>query len=205
MKFIISESQYKKILLEENSKGIIKKLEDLKVFFNTVVKESKKQVGVDLTFLTTWGVTIAGLVRPVAEFMEGNYPNLTNTEIALLSTGIILTYFTSNKEELSKVLDKIKEKSLINEFDKMLSKTEELKNVFISFIDSLTIPVSKLSNMLAYTFIIPIIPELYEYSQNSSNIEVKEMILRIVSFIGVNLSGSIIKNLLQKIVKNFKS
>ena len=96
MKIIFTESQYKKILLEENTNSIIKKLEQLKKFFKNVSSESKKQIGLDLEFLATWGVTIAGFVRPISEFMKGNYPQLTNTELALLSTGVILTYFTSN-------------------------------------------------------------------------------------------------------------
>jgi hypothetical protein len=205
MKIIFTESQYKKILLEENTNSIIKKLEQLKKFFKNVSSESKKQIGLDLEFLATWGVTIAGFVRPISEFMKGNYPQLTNTELALLSTGVILTYFTSNKDGLKKVLEKIKESSLIQEFDNMLSKADELKSTFVSFLESLAVPTSKLSNMLAYTFIIPIIPELYEYAQGNSSMEIKEMITRVVGFIGVTISGNLVKKLIQEIVKKFKS
>lgn len=205
MKFILTKTQFKKILLEEKTNNLVAKLETLKKFFKNVSSESKKQIGLDLEFLATWGVTIAGFVRPIAEFMKGNYPDLSNTELALLSTGIILTYFTSNKEDLKKVLIKIKEKSLIQEFDHMLSKASELKEYFISFVDSLAIPISKISNMMAYTFIIPIIPELYEYAQGHSSMEIEEMIKRVIGFVGVTLSGSMIKNLLQEIVKRFKN
>jgi hypothetical protein len=205
MKIIFTESQYKKILLEENTNSIIKKLEQLKKFFKNVSSESKKQIGLDLEFLATWGVTIAGFVRPISEFMKGNYPQLTNTELALLSTGVILTYFTSNKDGLKKVLEKIKESSLIQEFDNMLSKADELKSTFVSFLESLAVPTSKLSNMLAYTFIIPIIPELYEYAQGNSSMEIKEMITRVVGFIGVTISGNLVKKLIQEIVKKFQN
>jgi hypothetical protein len=125
MKFILTESQYKKIIFEERTNNVVDKLQSLKKFFNTISSESKKQIGLDLGFLATWGVTIAGFVRPISEFINGNYPELTNTELALLSTGVILTYFTTNKEGLEKVLDKIKEKSLIQEFDHMLNKRSE--------------------------------------------------------------------------------
>ena len=205
MKIIFTESQYKKILLEENTNSIIKKLEQLKKFFKNVSSESKKQIGLDLEFLATWGVTIAGFVRPISEFMKGNYPQLTNTELALLSTGVILTYFTSNKDGLKKVLEKIKESSLIQEFDNMLSKADELKSTFVSFLESLAVPTSKLSNMLAYTFIIPIIPELYEYAQGNSSMEIKEMITRVVGFIGVTISGNLVKKLIQEIVRKFQN
>jgi hypothetical protein len=205
MKIIFTESQYKKILLEENTNSIIKKLEQLKKFFKNVSSESKKQIGLDLEFLATWGVTIAGFVRPISEFMKGNYPQLTNTELALLSTGVILTYFTSNKDALKRVLEKIKENSLIQEFDSMLSKADELKSTFVSFLESLAVPTSKLSNMLAYTFIIPIIPELYEYAQGYTSMEIKEMITRVVGFVGVTVSGNLVKKLIQEIVRKFQN
>lgn len=205
MKFILTESQYKKILFEERANNVSSKLQSLKKYFNNVSTESKKQIGLDLEFLATWGVTIAGFVRPISEFIKGTYPELTNTELALLSTGVILTYFTSNKDGIKKVLEKIKENSLIQEFDYMLEKASELKEYFISFIDSLAIPVSKISNMMAYTFIIPIIPELYEYAQGYSSMEIEEMIKRVIGFVGVTLSGSMIKNLLKEIVKRFKN
>jgi hypothetical protein len=181
------------------------KLEQLKKFFKNVSSESKKQIGLDLEFLATWGVTIAGFVRPISEFMKGNYPQLTNTELALLSTGVILTYFTSNKDGLKKVLEKIKESSLIQEFDSMLSKADELKSTFVSFLESLAVPTSKLSNMLAYTFIIPIIPELYEYAQGNPSMEIKEMITRVVGFVGVTVSGNLVKKLIQEIVRKFQN
>ena len=87
----------------------------------------------------------------------------------------------------------------------MLSKADELKSTFVSFLEGLAVPTSKLSNMLAYTFIIPIIPELYEYAQGNSSMEIKEMITRVVGFIGVTISGNLVKKLIQEIVKKFKS
>lgn len=205
MKIILTESQYKKLILENIGRETITKLRTFQKFFDNVSTESKKQIGLDLGFLATWGVTIAGFVRPISEFMQGEFPELTNTELVLLSTGIIITYFTSNKDKLSKVLDLIKEKNLVFEFDVMLEKAEELKNVFFAFIDSLAIPISKISNMLAYTFIIPIIPELYEMAQGNNAMDVSEMIGRVLGFVGVTYGGNLTKRLLNEIVRRFKS
>ena len=205
MKIILTESQYKKLILENLGKETINKLKSLQEFFDNVSSESKKQIGLDLGFLATWGVTIAGFVRPISEFMKGEVPELTGTEITLLSTGVILTYFTSNKDKLSKVLDLIKEKNLIFEFDVVLEKADKLKNVFFAFIDSLAIPISKISNMLAYTFIIPIIPELYEMAQGNESIDVSEMVGRVLGFVGITYGGNLTKRLLNEIVRRFKS
>ena len=205
MKIIITESQYIKILSEERQNNLLEKLKDLKSFFKKVSEETKNQVGLDLSFLTTWGVTIAGFVKPVSEFIEGKFPEMSSTDLALISTGIILTYYHSNKEMLSKVLNKIKEKELVFEFDSALKVADKLKNVFLSFIESLAVPTSKISNMLAYTFLIPILPELYEAAQSGSQVDVKEIIERSVAFLVVSFGGNLIKRLMLEIVKRFKS
>jgi len=205
MKIIITESQYKKILFESRLKSLENKVDELKDFFKKVSSESKKQIGLDLSFLTTWGVTIAGFVSPVQQYISGSFPELSSSDLALLSTGIILTYYESNKEMLGKVLEKIKEKELIFEFDKSLEVATKLKDVFFNFVNSLAIPVSKISNMLAYTFLIPLIPDLYEVAQGVDSLNIKETILRILSFIGISFSGVFVKRLIQEIVKRFKS
>jgi hypothetical protein len=205
MKIIITESQYKKILFESRLKSLENKVDELKDFFKKVSSETKKQIGLDLSFLTTWGVTIAGFVSPVQQYISGSFPELSSSDLALLSTGIILTYYESNREMLGKVLEKIKEKELIFEFDKALEVSAKLKDVFFNFINSLAIPVSKISNMLAYTFLIPLIPDLYEVAQGNESLDLRETILRIVSFVGISFSGVFIKRLIQEIVKRFKS
>ena len=205
MKIIISESQYKKILLEERQNSLLGKLKDLKSFFKKVSEETKNQVGLDLNFLTTWGVTIAGFVMPVSDFIEGKFPEMSSTDLSLISTGIILTYYHSNKKMLGTVLEKIKEKELVFEFDSALKAADKLKNVFLSFIESLAIPTSKISNMLAYTFLIPILPELYEAAQSGSSIDVKEMVVRSLAFLTVSFGGNFAKRLMMEIVKRFKS
>lgn len=205
MKIIILESQYKKILLEERQNSILNKLKDLKSFFEKVSEETKSQIGLDLNFLTTWGITIAGFVKPVSEFIGGNFPEMSSTDLSLISTGIILTYYHSNKEMLGKVLNKIKEKELVFEFDSALKVADKLKNVFSSFTESLAIPISKVSNMLAYTFLIPILPELYEAAQSGNSVDMRELIGRSLAFLAIGFGGNFTKRLMIEIVKRFKS
>jgi predicted PurR-regulated permease PerM len=205
MKIILTERQYKNLIYENISKESTNKLKSLMDFFKGVSKDTKEQVGFDLSFLVTWGASIAGFVKPVSDFIAGEYPELSSTDLALITTGAILTYFTSNKEKLGRVLEKIKEKLLIAEFDHFLMKCEDLKNAFFGFIESLAIPFTKVSNMLAYTFIIPIIPQLYELAQGYGDTEISEIVKRIVMFLSVSFSTNIIKRLMYSIVKRFKS
>jgi hypothetical protein len=106
---------------------------------------------------------------------------------------------------LSRVLNKLKERELIFEFDSALKVADKLKNTFLSFIESLAIPTAKIANMLAYTFLIPILPELYEAAQSGSQVDVKEIIERSVAFLTLSFSGNLIKRLMLEIVKRFKS
>jgi hypothetical protein len=205
MKIIITESQHKKILLESASENAMNKLETIRSFFIDLLKIVKKQFGIDLEFLLTWGTTIGGFVQPVSEFIKGEFPDITITNLALISTGVIITYFTSNKKLLGKVVEKIKENGMIYEFNQMLKKAGELKKVFFAFVESLGLPMAKIANMLAYSFLIPIIPELYEFAQGHSDIDVVDTVKRIVSYLGLTTLGFSIKKLSDSVVERFKS
>lgn len=205
MKVLLTERQYKRLVLENISNEGLEKMKSLKSFFKKISSEAKEQMSLDLSFLGTWGASIAGFMKPVADFMEGNYPDLSYTEIALLITGGILTYFTSNKDKLRVVLEEIKKRSLIEQFDVMLEKCGQLRNTFLNFIGSLAVPVSKFSNMLAYTFIIPLLPQLYEMAQGHEHMDINEIIGRFSAFVGVSVGGVLVKKLLEAIVKRFKS
>jgi hypothetical protein len=206
MNIIITESQYKYILLEERSNGIGSTLKDLKSFTTKVLKSTEKQVGLDFEFLFTWGSTIGGFIKPISDFIKEEEINISDTDLFLILTGIILTYFSSNKKYLNKILLKIKENGLVSIFDKALSKSENLERVFLSFMDSLGVTIHKLSNMIAYAFLIPLIPDLYELStSNLSDTDLGEITKRILSFGGITLSGIAVKELIKKIIKRFKS
>jgi hypothetical protein len=206
MNIIITESQYKYILLEERSNGIGSTLKDLKSFTTKVLKSTEKQVGLDFEFLFTWGSTIGGFINPISDFIREEEINISDTDLFLILTGIILTYFSSNKKYLNKILLKIKENGLVSIFDKALSKSENLERVFLSFMDSLGVTIHKLSNMIAYAFLIPLIPDLYELStSNLSDTDLGEITKRILSFGGITLSGITVKEIIKKIIKRFKS
>jgi len=205
MNIILTESQYKKILLEEKTKNVIDKLESLSDFSKKLSSFSKKNLNMSLNFLENFSFSVGGFTEPLFSFMKSTYPNLKDSNLLLLSIGICLSYFTSDTTNLNKVLLEIKENSLIQEFDHMLEKASELKEEFLNFVNNLSIPTSKISNLMAYSFIIPLIPELYEYAQGNSKKEIKEMINKVVDFTKKNLSPNLILIILEKIVKTFQS
>jgi hypothetical protein len=206
MKIVITESQKSIILSENIGLGINNKLKDMKIFTKNVLNSTKNQTGLDLKFLLTWGSTIGGFMGPIARYMEDKSPSLTDADIALISTGIILTYYNENKEKLIKVLDKIEERKLISEFDDALSIANILKNKFLNFIESLGVTISSIGNMMAYTFLIPLLPEIYSLVQGTGkNVDVNMMVERIMNYGIVTASAIFVKELVIKIVERFRS
>jgi hypothetical protein len=206
MKIIITESQKSIILAENIGSEINNKLKNMKTFTKTIITSTKKQTGLDLNFLLTWGSTLGGFMGPVAKYMEGKNPTLTDSDIALISVGIILTYYNNNKEDLKKVLDLIKERKLIGEFDDALMVADEVKIKFLNFIESLGVTMSSIGNMMAYTFLIPLLPELYNLSQGTRNDVDSDMIVkRILTYGLVTVSSLFVKEIIIKIVERFKS
>jgi hypothetical protein len=206
MKIIITESQKSIILAENIGSEINNKLKNMKTFTKTIITSTKKQTGLDLSFLLTWGATLGGFMGPVAKYMEDKNPTLTDSDIALISVGIILTYYNNNKEDLKKVLDLIKERKLIGEFDDALTVADEVKIKFLNFIESLGVTVSSIGNMMAYTFLIPLLPEIYNLVQGTGNEVDPDMIVkRILNYGLVTVSSLFVKEIIIKIVERFKS
>jgi hypothetical protein len=206
MKIIITESQKSIILAENIGSEINIKLKNMKTFTKTIITSTKKQTGLDLSFLLTWGATLGGFMGPVAKYMEGKNPTLTDSDIALISVGIILTYYNNNKEDLKKVLDLIKERKLIGEFDDALMVADEVKIKFLNFIESLGVTMSSIGNMMAYTFLIPLLPEIYNLVQGTGNDVDPDMIVkRILNYGLVTVSSLFVKEIITKIVERFKS
>lgn len=206
MDIILTESQYIKILKESKENEIEKKFSDSREFTKNILSSAKKQFGIDFSFLATWGSVIGGFVGPIARYMQGMYPNLTDSDITLISFGIILTYFSSNKEKLQKVLQLIKERKIITFFDRALDKSYELKEVFFGFLESLNITFSKVSNMIAYTFLVPLVPLLKDIAELSlDESQIKLIGMGIGHYAGGIIASNFIYQLIKKIIDRFKS
>jgi hypothetical protein len=156
--------------------------------------------------LGTWGSVIGGFVRPISKYMEGTYPNLTDQEITLITFGITLTFFSNNKEKLNKVLQLIKEKGIITFFDRAILKAYDLKDAFIGFLDSLNLTMSKVSNMMAYCFLIPLVPLLKDLSDLNLSKEQTDLIVTGVShYTTIVLGSKIVETMVSSILNRFKS
>jgi hypothetical protein len=87
----------------------------------------------------------------------------------------------------------------------MLEKTDELKNTFLSFVDSLRLTGHKISGMLAYTFIIPFLSKLLDMSGGATHEDIIMLSKIIIGYLAVKLSSATLSELLSKIIKRFRS
>jgi len=205
MKIVITEHQYEKLLLESSKSIIGDEIKRSKEFIKKIVRSVKEDTKLDFSFLFTWGAAIGGFSRPVFNYFEGRNPELTQQDLSLLTIACAVTYYTSNKEKLGKLLDIIKERGLVDYFNEMLSKTDELKNTFLSFIDSLKITGSKMSSMLAYTFIIPFLSKLLDMSGGATSTDVTVLTKILLGYLTIKLSAATLTELINKIIERFRS
>lgn len=204
---IISEQQKRNLLIETISdeiKYIVKKNTNL---IKKVLKESQKQIGVDLSFLLSWGSTIGGFMSPINDYIRDNNPTLNDTDVALILTGIISTYYIDNKDLVKKIMGKVKESNLISQYKKALNKSDELYSTFIDFIKSLNMTSHKITNIISYTFIIPLLPLIYGMTEQSqlTQKDINEIVTRLTSFTLLTVSGVLMKELISKIIQRFES
>lgn len=206
MRIIITESQKRMILLEgvgQDLGSIIKQnFEEVK----KIISKAQKNLGASLQFLLTWGAGISGFMPIINEFIQGRFPELTEEQIFLISIAVITTHFFENKEINKQILDKIKETGILKAFKITSKKILELKSVFYDFVDSLGVTFQKITNMLSYAFMIPIIPILLQFVTDGliTNSDLKNLGTIIVTSSGLEISGIIVNQLITKMVRRFR-
>jgi hypothetical protein len=205
MNILITESQERMILNESigNELGnIIKRNSDIGKLITTQIKEI---TGNDKIGILTFGASIGGMMGPVGNFLEGKYPSMNDVEISLLLTGVIATFFYNSPKLIKKITDKIKEQGLEQEFEDAKSKTEELKETFYDFMESLNITLFKVSNILGFAFLIPLLPYIHELSSGNLNmLDINRIVKMLASYGVITISSATLKEIMVKLIKRFR-
>jgi hypothetical protein len=203
---VINESQKKVLITESISDELIGVLKTNYETVKNIIEETSKEFGGHFNILISWGATIGGFVGPLEDFLSGQYPELSDLEISLILMGVISSYYIDNKTFVTKIYEKIKEEGLIQPFKTVLNKSKELKEVFLEFIGSLGVTLHKVTNIMSYTFIIPLIPMLYNLAKGDPNsVEPLHIAQRLSGFGLLTISGIILKELINKLIKRFRS
>jgi hypothetical protein len=207
MSVLITEHQRKALITESIVEDFGKVIKDNYRLAAEILKDSKEQMGVNLQFMMTWGASIGGFVGPLTDFIEGRYPELNSVQVTSILIGIIATFYLDNKKTISIILEKIKEQGLSEYFKEVFNKANELKNSFLSFVESLNLTFHKVTNMMTYTFIIPLVEKLISIAQTGQldDGDLKQLAMRISSFGLLTVSSIGIVKLVKKMVNRFRN
>lgn len=206
MEFLITESQLRTIITESEKNSFTENMKILYSFVNSLVSKVRRKYDLNLKLLTTWGTSVGGLVLPLDNFIKSGEFNLDDNQSALILIGVLAILYYDNKSVFKKVLTKIKEEGLEKPFEIVLNKGKELKSAFLEFLSSLDLSIRSISELVSYSFLIPIIVDIQKYIQGSENIEnsVTTIVERLVASGVVLVAYELLHEVVKKISNRLK-
>jgi hypothetical protein len=205
MEFLITESQLKLILQEQDQSKMSDYMKEMYSYTKNLVEKSKKIYGLNLKLLLTWGASIGGFVLPLDNFIKTGRFELNDVEQTLILIGIACSIFYDNSRTLKLIYKKIKEHGLEDVFKEVLVKSKNLKSSFSRFLSSVNVTVSSSLDLLAYSFLIPIITDILDASVNGGDIEImsKTIAKRLIASGVVIVSQVFLSETIKKLIKKF--
>ena len=203
MNYIITEHQMEVIVEGLSGSKFSENMRRLYSFSSRLITKVEKKYGLNLKLLSTWGPAVGGFVLPLDNYIKSGSFNFTEQQSALVLIGVAATIFFDNKPLLRKVLDKIKEENIVDGFKQVLSQAKDLKKVFVKFISSLSTSISSVSEIISYSFLIPIVSDLQNMLSNNSDLfELSKLITeRLLSSGVVIVSAVILNEVIEKILR----
>ena len=201
MEYILTESQLKRIILEEKNGDLTQNLRNLYDETKKLLEECAVTWGLNAKFLITWGASLGGMILPLKNYLEGKHPELTHEQVILLILGVACNYFYDNEVFIRKVITKIKKEGLLDVFKDVYSKAEELRRALGEFLKSIKITANTMYSILSYAFILPVLGDIYNLSQGDDVMESVKLIGQRIAASGVVLiMGAGLNNLLKKVI-----
>lgn len=206
MNFLITESQLKFIVENKDSDFFTVYLKNLSKLSNEVYETSKKKFGIDLKLLVTWGAGVGGFIAPLDNFIKNGNFNISDSDGTLIIVAVISTLFLDNESKIKRIQDEIEKNGLSEIFDLTLNKAETLKESFINFLSSMNVSVNNVISLARYSFLIPIIDDLQNLAQGTSELKQAAIIIskRLLSSGLLTISSEILTKLIHKILLRFK-
>jgi hypothetical protein len=206
MDFLISESQLKVILQEQDESKMSTYMKTLYSFTYSLVNKVIKKYGINVKMLLTWGTSVGGLVLPLDNFIRNGKFSLDDSQRMLVIAGIAAILYYENKTLFAKIFKKIKEEGLEEVFTVVLEKGQQLKSAFFDFLQSVNVSVGSFMDTVAYSFLIPIIADIQSVAMRTNSVNEAATLIaeRLVASGVVILSSEVISKSLKKIIKRFK-
>ena len=205
MEFLITESQLRVLLQEEEKSQLGLYVKNMYAFTKQMLNKVFKSYGINLRMLLTWGTSVGGLVLPLDQYLRTQHLGLNEDQRMLVLVGIIFALFFETKRPFMKIMSLIKENGLEDIFQDGLRKGTQLRDAFTNFLSSANTGVGTFLEAIAYSFLIPIITDIQSVLGQTEDIETAAILIaeRLLSA-GVILIGrqaliDVVKNVLKKI------
>ena len=205
MEFLITESQLRVLLQEEEKSQLGLYVKNMYAFTKQMLNKVFKSYGINLRMLLTWGTSVGGLVLPLDQYLRTQHLGLNEDQRMLVLAGIIFALFFETKRPFVKIMSLIKENGLEDIFQDGLRKGTQLRDAFTNFLSSANTGVGTFLEAIAYSFLIPIITDIQSVLGQTEDIETAAILIaeRLLAA-GVILVGrqtliDLVKNVLKKI------
>ena len=204
MDFLINESQLRIILQEQDESKMTDYMKELYSYTSNLILKAKKSFGFNLKFLLTWGTSVGGLVMPLDEYIRTGRFDLTEEQSSLILFGVACAFFYENSNAFKTILLKIKEEGLEETFKEVLIKSKNLKDSFLKFLSSINSTLGSSSDLLAYSFLIPIIGDILSASTDGDLQTTAMTIAKRLVASGVVVVGQVaLTQFIKKMIKKF--
>ena len=205
MEFLITESQLRVLLQEEEKSQLGLYVKNMYAFTKQMLNKVFRSYGINLRMLLTWGTSVGGLVLPLDQYLRTQHLGLNEDQRMLVLVGIIFALFFEAKRPFMKIMSLIKENGLEDIFQDGLRKGTQLRDAFTNFLSSANTGVGTFLEAIAYSFLIPIITDVQSVLGQTEDIETAAILIaeRLLAA-GVILVGrqtliDLVKNVLKKI------
>jgi hypothetical protein len=126
MEFLITESQLRVLLQEEEKSQLGLYVKNMYAFTKQMLNKVFKSYGINLRMLLTWGTSVGGLVLPLDQYLRTQHLGLNEDQRMLVLVGIIFALFFETKRPFMKIMSLIKENGLEDIFQAAILITERL-------------------------------------------------------------------------------
>lgn len=205
MEFLITESQLRVLLQEEEKSQLGLYVKNMYAFTKQMLNKVFKSYGINLRMLMTWGTSVGGLVLPLDQYLRTQHLGLDEDQRMLVLVGIIFALFFETKRPFMKIMSLIKENGLEDIFQDGLRKGTQLRDAFTNFLSSANTGVGTFLEAIAYSFLIPIITDVQSVLGQTEDIETAAILIaeRLLAA-GVILVGrqaliDVVKNVLKRL------
>lgn len=204
MKVLITEEQYQIILNERIGDKINSILNRLDSLAKKIISDVNKQFGISTKFALTYGAGIGALMEPVEKYLNSEFTGLEPWQVSsLIIAALSIVYFEG--KEYDKMKKDIDNQGLSDELKSAVGKVNQLKVKFSDMLNILGVSVYRAGDILAYTFLLPILGMLINVVNTFGveSVEFNKLMQTLLSSGLITVSSVVFRDVVQKIAKTF--